>query len=124
MFWNESSSSNGGGIQLYNSNGNREFALATDNPNWEIQHGNGTEEIYSGDGYDRWIRFTVTIDWGVGEFSYEYEDLQSGTLRTGSGRPLQANVDISYFTLDHYSLGNFAANGETVMWFDNIRFDL
>jgi hypothetical protein len=126
FYWQETSGSFGGGIRLFNSNGNPEVGLATNNPQWDITDGNGNTEVFAGDGYDRWVRFTITFDWGSGTFSTDFEDLQTGSTFSDTNRPLINGTDIEQIRIEYYSSGNFVtgslgSNQKAIeMWFDNI----
>jgi len=102
FYWNESSNSHGGGVRLFNSNGNVEMGAATNNPQWIVDSGNGMEEVYYGDGYDRWIRVRVyNFDFDVGTFDVTFEDQQSGSTTTVN-RPLKQGVDIEKIQVDNH----------------------
>ena len=125
-YWYETDDSFGGGIRLFNSNGNVEVGTATDNPEWDIDDGNGVNQVYGGDGYGRWVRFRLTFDWGAGTFSADFEDLQSGSSFTDSGRPLKQGVDIERIQIEDYNKGGWAASGDVgdgniEQWFDDIH---
>lgn len=127
FYWNETSGSFGGGIRLFNSNGNPEVGLATNNPQWDITDGNGNAQVFAGDGYDRWVRFTISFDWANGTFSTDFEDLQSGSTYSDSGRPLINGTDIEEIRIEYYSSGEFVtgSTGSSAksieMWFDDIE---
>lgn len=122
FFWRETSFSYGGGLRLLNSDGEFELGLATDNPGWAIDDGSGVQKVYSGDGYDRWIRFTITFDWSNGEFSADFEDLSSGSTYTDSGRQLKKGKDLEVLRLEDYTGGTWQDGDSMNMWFDNISF--
>lgn len=82
--WNEPGSNTGYALTFYNSNGNRELSVGTNNPQWVAQDGN-YNEFYSGDGYDRWIEFVVTFDWSSGAYTVDGTDLSSGSTSSDSG---------------------------------------
>lgn len=123
-FWNETANSYGGGIRLINSNGNVEAGFATDNPQWEIDDGGGIETVYSGDGYDRWIRYTITFDWSKGTFDIEFEDLQSGYVFTDYNRQLMRGLNIEAIQVEDFSFNTWREGSSIDMWFDNISFKL
>jgi len=126
FYWNENSgiSSRGGGIRLVNSNGEYEVGLASDNPSWLIDDNNGFESVYSGDGYDRWVRFTITFDWSAGEFDADFEDLDSGATFTDSGRPLKQGQDIEAIQLESQNEQEWRKSNSSIqMWFDDITLN-
>lgn len=118
--WQETNSSTGGGLQLINSNGNPEFAITTDNPEWDIVDGNGSQQVYGGSNYDDWTRFIVNIDWQAGSFSYNFENLEAGDTQSGSGRPLINGTDIEKLRIVEYSSGTILSGNDINMWFDDI----
>jgi len=121
-FWNDSNSGHGGGMQVRDGNGNIVLGLATDNPSWVIIDGNGSGQVFGGDGVDRWVRFTVTFDWGAGTFDVDFEDLQSGSTYTDSGRPLVNTTGVAEVELEHFNEGSFSDSSAIEMWFDEIGF--
>lgn len=123
FFWNEDSSSYGGGIRLLNSNDNIELGVATNNPQWYIDDNNGFEQVYGGDGYDRWTRFTVTFNWDVGTFDVNFKDLQTGSTYTDSGRPLKNGTDIQIIQIEDNNNETWRHGGSITMWFDNITIE-
>lgn len=121
FYWKETSAQSGGGIRLLNSNGDVEAGFATTNPQWVIDDGNGATEVYNGDGYNRWIRFTITFNWGSGTFDVSFEDLSSGSTFTSSERPLKQSIDIEKINIEnHNHIGSWQGEGTMEMWFDNI----
>lgn len=76
LYWQEKQLSHGGGYNLTNSNGNRVVSFGTANPQWIVANSSGTQ-INSGDGYDRWIRTTVTLDDANSQATIEFEDQQT-----------------------------------------------
>lgn len=123
-FWQETGSSTGAGIRLINSNGGVELGVASDNPEWDIDDGNGIDAtVYAGDGYDRWVRFTITFDWDNGTFDVDFEDLTSGSTYVDTGRPLKQGVDVEKIQLDEYNGGLWQNNDASAeMWWDKIKF--
>jgi hypothetical protein len=121
-FWQEKKiESFGGGIRLLNSNGEVEVGLASNNPEWTIDDGNGIYEVFSGDGYNRWVRFKITFDWENGTFSTDFEDLKSGSTYSDSGRPLKQGTDIAKMRLETYETGTWTGGDDYIeMWWDNI----
>jgi hypothetical protein len=116
-YWNEDSSQYGSATHFYNSNGNLELALGTQNPQWQAWDGTGMDdEIYAGDGYDRWIYYKVTFDWSNGTYDYYMEDMQSGHVETGT-RSLRYGVDVNKIGLGE----RVNSSSRIHTWWDNIR---
>lgn len=122
FYWQETSDSAGGGIQLFNSAGNREIAVGSNNPQWLITDDNTGEfnNVYSGDGYDRFVYVDIQFDWSSTDCDIYMEDLQSGTSKTFTSRPLINGVDISSFQIDGFS-SYWGNNSNFEMWFDDIE---
>jgi len=124
FYFNETSNSQGSGIRLYNGSGNAELGLGTDNPQWVIQDNNGTSEIYSGDGYDRWVRCKATFDWGSNTFDVTFEDLQSGTTKSSTDRPLRQGNGVKRVQLENYKGGVWVGSYDPYsvdVWYDDIE---
>lgn len=124
-YWQETQNSSGNGIRLINSNGNVEVGTATDNPQWEIDDGNGLSEVtnYQTNAYDIWTRFTLTFDWGVGTFSVDFERPSTGQNYTETGRPLKQGVDIARVQIDDFSGGTWQSGTGIDSWFDDITVE-
>lgn len=113
-------SARGAGWRILNSGGDAECSFATNNPEWRIEDANGIQDIYPGDGYDRWIRVKFIFDWANGTFGYEIEDEQSGTVRSGSGHPLTYDQGANSFVITSYTSGSFGEAKDTQIWMDDI----
>ena len=121
FYWYETSSSTGFSCRLMNSEGRFEAGFMSNNPQWEIYSSSGINQIYPGDGYDRWIRVRFSFDWEANSFSYTVEDLSSGTQKSGSA-DLRQGLDIKEIHLDDYSSGNFRDSfGNCYTWWDEFR---
>lgn len=84
FFWWEDSNQSGFAVDLYDANGNEVLFCGTENPQWYFSDG-GTKTQVAGDNneYNAWTRFTITIDWANGTYTYDAESPQrtkSGTL--------------------------------------------
>lgn len=120
-YFNEPSAQKGGGIRLWNSNGNLEMGVATDNPQWFINDGNGFNEVYGGDGYDRWVEVLITLNWGANAFDITITDLSTFSEYSDTGRPLVNGTDFEYFTIDGHNQGAWNSDSDYGMWVDNIE---
>lgn len=97
-YWWETTYQTGSAFHFYNSNGNRELALGTDNPQWTAWDGTGSRDRifdYGGnDRYQEWIFFQITsFDWSNGTYDYYLENTVTGDVRTGT-RSLSHGVDV------------------------------
>ncbi len=95
-YWQEDSNQYGSSLSLYNSNGNRELAIGTENPQWTFWDGTGyDEDIYDPGVYDTWMYVKLhNFDWANGTYDYHYENTNSGHVETGT-RSMNHAVDIS-----------------------------
>jgi len=118
-YWREKVDQYSGALMIYNSNGNLEVSWGTDNPQWRVTDGDGSRSsIYSGDGYERWIKVELTnIDWSSGTYDYRVEDMSSGHVETGT-RNLAQGVDAA-----EIKLGRIPEQGSNraFMWWDDIQ---
>jgi len=124
-YWRESSNSFGGAMQFLDSSGSETLVLATDNPNWDIRSASGTTSFYSGDGYDRWIKFTADFDWSADSVTVTGEDLVSGSTQTTTVNLMQSNSDIETLQIrnwmtDQYVNSNTDGDNFFTMYFDDI----
>jgi len=114
FYYRESSGSNGGGINLTNSDGNVEVGFGTNNPQWELFDDRGRTRVYSGDGYNHWNKVRMTFDWQNDTYYYRIQNLRSGAARSGEAR-LRIGKDIRLINVVNIGGDDFR------MWFDNIR---
>lgn len=81
LYWRETSNSYGHGYQFLDSSGNRVAGAGTANPQWTYVDGNAGYQLYSGDGYNRWIRLRLEFDYQNNQVTYIFEDLNSETQK-------------------------------------------
>ena len=95
-YWREESSQYGSSLSLYNSNGNRELAAGTENPEWTFWDDTGYDDtIYSTGVYETWMYIRLyNFDWTNGTYDYYYENTNSGHVETGT-RSMNEGVDVS-----------------------------
>lgn len=95
-YWQEGSSQYGSSLSLYNSNGNRELAAGTENPEWTFWDDTGYDDIIYNTGvYDTWMYIKLhNFDWTNGTYDYYYENTNSGHVETGT-RSMNEGVDVS-----------------------------
>jgi len=133
-FFLETSSSFGGGIRLQDDAGNTQAAFASDNPQWYLQANDqkqNAKQIYGGDGYERWIKIRFDFSWLNSEFDYTIEDLQSGTIKTGTFSMLNnkgiARIRLELFNTVPAARWWYSENGKTDpcdFRFDDIQYPL
>jgi PKD repeat protein len=95
FYWYETSSNNGFRFRFLDNSGNTVLSVGGNNPQWTIDlDGDGScFQFFGGDGYNRWVKTRITFDWQAGTYTYFYEDLQSGTTRSGT-RALNSATNI------------------------------
>lgn len=121
FYWKETSNQSGFAFSVYNSNGNREFSMGSNNPQWTTDDANGEDNnFYSGDGYDRWIKFEITPDWSNSTYTLAGEDMQSGSTDTYNGN-MYHGVDLSMIAVG-YADGAWSGNSKYT-WIDNILIE-
>lgn len=119
----ESSDSYGAGVRLKNSNGNYECGFAFDNPEWDIEDGNGFRQVQDRSStYDRWVRFEITFHWNADAFDVSIEDQQDGTTYSESGIPLMNGTDLATIELRNYHSFSWDA-GAIDHWWDDVQLD-
>ena len=106
-YWQEDASQYGSSLSLYNSNGNRELAAGTQNPEWVFWDDTGYDEIIYNPGvYDTWMYIELSnFDWVNGTYEYYYENTNSGHVETGT-RSMNHGVDVSEIWLGVRPDGN------------------
>jgi len=119
-YWEETNTSNGGGLRLSNSNGNYEVGMATDNPQWYYSGGDGIGQFYGGDGYERWIEVILEFDWSNGNYTLDVTDLSSGGNATHSGS-LRQGTDIETVEIVNFSGGSWESGSNFRMGYDAIQ---
>ncbi|RDZ61373.1 hypothetical protein C5B90_19055 [Haloferax sp. Atlit-12N] len=122
FYFRESSTSFGGGVVLEDDSGTQLCGVGSNNPQVDVLDGNGTTEIDSGDGTERWVRFAITsIDWDNETFSVEWEDMQSGSTATSTGHPLANSNGVRRVRLVSHTGNRWGDPSDTVdNWFDDI----
>lgn len=119
--FNEPSAQQGGGIRLWNSNGNTELGVATNNPQWEISDADGVSVVNDNTAnYDSWVEVRVSFDWGAGKYDISIENPTNNIVYEDVDRNLTNGVDFSYFTINRYHQSVWD-NGSTNMNYDSIE---
>jgi len=120
-FYQETSSSTGGGIRLVNSDGNYEGGTATDNSEYDVDFANTSGEIMGTTGdYNQWVKVTWTFDWSNSNVDIRFDGLSSGITTTGT-YSLYYGTDIRKVELWNYNGGTWGDN-DLNMWWDKLRF--
>lgn len=120
FYWLELEQSFGGGIRLLNSNNDVEIGVATDNPNWMIDAANGPRDVYGGDGYGRWIRSDISIDWADGTAEVGFEDTQSNETYSGQ-HLLKHGTDIETIQIRGFTSNQGWQTESCHMYWDEIE---
>lgn len=75
VHWLETSGSFGGGLRLFDADGNVVCGFATDNPQWHVEHGDPNNQTAVGrteTRYESWVQTTVSFDWEAGTFEITF----------------------------------------------------
>lgn len=116
---NEVSNSTGSGMRVKNSNGNYEMGCALDNPEWDIEDGNGFSETVDQGNYDEWTKFIVFFDWDSGTFNIQIVGPNSGVEYIDKDRPLINGQDFK--TVEFWNYNSTSWGGNSIeAWFDDI----
>jgi len=136
FYYYETSNQPGSGVRFFNSNGNQELGVATNNPQWVfaptdnetdiIQVFDGTDSSSGGGAnvYQTWHRVNLQFDWGNTEVNWTWENTADGITKTGT-QSLQQGVDITDIRLHQFKgFGGeaWATSGfpNAAMWYDSI----
>ena len=112
FYWYEIESSSGSAITLYDSGGSEVVEMGTNNPQWKWSGG----QLHGGDGYERWIRFTLSFDWGANEMTLEGHDTQSGTTKNSTTSIGGNNVE----TIESSNYPSWQTSGNNLWLLDDI----
>jgi hypothetical protein len=118
-YFQETSNSTGGGFRLVNSEGLYEAGVATDNPQWEVDSGDGFNYVDGGPGYNVWVRVTVWFDWDAGAFTVEFVEVDGGHEHVERGVPLKEGTDVEAVELWDQT-GAEWQNNRIDMWVDDV----
>lgn len=120
FYWRETSSQNGAGFTVFNSNGEREVNFGTDNPQWNLFDGENNSFIESpNDSYRNWtfVEFDFNFDEGTYDYVISNEEDGGNTTATGT-RDLRRGVDAVRIGLG--DAVDKVANSSDSMWWDLI----
>ncbi len=121
FYWYETSSSHGGGLRLYDSNGNHVVSFASDNPQWDLVDADGRTQVYDGNSnFDDWIYVELDFDWATGTYDYFIENTDTSNSVSGT-RTLDSATNIEKLKIENYASG--WTSSSMYMWFDDIHFD-
>jgi hypothetical protein len=120
-YYQETSSSHGGGLRLVNSNGNYEGGTATDNSEYDVDFASTSGEVMGTTGkYDQWVKVTWEFDWPNNNVTVRFDGLGSGITDTGT-YSLKQGVDVRKVELWNYNGGTWGDN-DLAMWWDELTF--
>lgn len=115
----ETSSSTGSGMRIKNGNGNYELGLALDNPQWDIEDGNGFSGTVAEGDYNEWTKFTTLFNWEDSTFDVEIIGPDSGVSYEDTGRPLINGENFLTAEFWNYNSTSWGDN-DLKAWFDDI----
>lgn len=124
FYWQETSSSNGGGLDILDTSGNSIARICTSNPDVEIQD-SGTDrlKILETGNYNVWYYFKYTFHWDTGTYDLYAEDTSTGESTTLTGRGMLNNTNFSKLYIHNatfFSSSNVWNGGEPFyMWWDD-----
>lgn len=118
-YYYEYQTSHGGGIRIVNSDGEYEVGTATDNPEFDVSSAESIGQRDEGSGYKNWVKVEINFDWKNDEFTYTFEDLNTGRTQTGT-ESLKHGKDLSKIRIENYN-GGWSKGSDFNMWFDNIK---
>lgn len=121
FYWWERSASYGGGIRLFNSNGNDEIGVASDNPEWVVDSSGIFGQVHNGTSYETWIRTTLTFDWANSAVTIDWE-ASDGTTYSDT-YSLKHGVDIDEIQVWNQNGQSWTSGGDMYMWFDDLEVD-
>ncbi|WP_135851294.1 fibronectin type III domain-containing protein [Halorussus salinus] len=111
----EKSSNTGGGIAVYNSNGNYEVRAGTTNP----QYSSDPENIAGEGAYGEWIGVEFDFDWTAGEVTIRF--YRSGSADMSKTMSMaDGGVDVAELRLDGYYNNS---KDVTNIWWDDIAYE-
>lgn len=117
---NEVSGSTGSGLRVKNSNGNYEMGCALDNPEWDIQDGNGFDVTVDQGVYNEWTEFTVFFDWEANTFDIRIIGPNSNKEYFDQNRPLKNGTDMERIEFWEYNAQTWGGSSINA-WFDDIQ---
>jgi len=132
FYWQETSGSFGAAISLHDGSGTTAAGAATDNPEWvvvdpTVSGDEKWEQMHEGEGYDRWVRTEIVLDWDARTVEYRFNDQQSGTTATET---VDMHTDVETITevqFRSYTTGNGIegiTNGSIEHWWDEFTLEV
>jgi hypothetical protein len=100
VYWYEKDDQTGFTFKFLDSSGSELFQAGGNNPQWELKDGDGSITPFNGNGYERWILYEFTFNWGNTTYDYRMRDIQSGDERTGT-RAMFRSTDFRSFRIDN-----------------------
>jgi len=128
FYWNEKSTSTGGGFGVKDDDGNWVARFGSANPEWNVAQGDGTPtQVYDGSSnsstdYDKWVKVEFDFDWTASPSTVTYNiDEQSGNqVSRSSTQDVITDTEVSKIAVHNYNT-NFNNGGDMRMWFDDIQ---
>ncbi len=116
FYWREAQEQTGFTADFINSSGGYVLRSGGNNPQWELSDGQGDITVWGGnDNYARWIKYSFDFDWQNCQYTYDFQDVESGHTETGK-RSLNSCSGIKKIRLSNDKWGS-----ADYMWFDNFR---
>jgi hypothetical protein len=132
FYWNEKSTSTGGGFGVKDDDGNWVARFGSANPEWNVAQGDGTPtRVYDGSAfsssdYDKWVKVEFDFDWTQNPSQVTYtidesvgSDPGNDVTRT-STHDVITDTEVSKIAPHNYNT-NFNSAGDMRMWFDDIQ---
>jgi len=124
-YWQETSSSTGHGLMVQDSSGNDVLGVASGNPQFEIDSGNGfsrdQNEVVTS--YDVWLYWKVTFDWQNGDCDIYIFNEAEGVDKTYTNVPLKNNTNVARLEMRNNSREDWSSSGPCYSWQDNVLFN-
>lgn len=129
--FHETTSSYGGGIRLFDGNGNNILGVGTDNPQWIVSRDNVSSKsqwtvLKREQTYDRWILAEIDFDWTTNptEFNVRLTDLYDATSHNfGPYETYGDPADVGGVEIWDYNQKNWGEGGSIDMWFEFMTTD-
>ena len=117
FYWYETSSSTGGGLRLFDDEGNLIVGFASDNDQWDLQDADGWHRTKDTDNnYEVWTCVNLKFDWENGTYNYEIKRL-SDDYKVEGTKNLNSTNPIKEIYISEYHDYNWGGDGRMYMWF-------
>lgn len=126
LYYQETSSSQGHGYELVDSNNNQILGVGSGNPNTVATDGNGGAVAPGNMDYDVWVRVTVEVDYNNNEYWVEFHNTSDGTT-VSTTQDLVNNVEatrFNYVNINGRSIGDrIGSTAAHIVWTDDILLE-